>query len=255
MITTNEEIINYIKKSFGIDLTLSDDFIVQKKIKAILDLNTQLLPVNIYLNSINNNPILFEIIKEIITIHETSFFRDKVPFDFLANYFKSNKVEKIMVIPSSFGQEPYSIAMLLEEYKSFGTKVDAYDISRKCIEYSKQGEYNEFEVGRGISTEFVTKYFDISDKKYLLKNKIKKYVNFNVSNIVKDDYEINFFDIIFCRNLLIYFSQDTRNLVVEKLKSSLKNNGILILGSSEYIKTDGFSQQRDGNFYYYKKIK
>ncbi|WP_038055153.1 CheR family methyltransferase [Thermodesulfobacterium hydrogeniphilum] len=193
-----------------------------------------------------DHKLLNEII-DALTTNETYFFRDFYPFEALRNYilpelFKKREKEKKISIWSaacSTGQEPYSIALILLEHfsiylKKFKVFIYATDISKKSIEKAKKGVYNQIEINRGLPVNFLIKYFKQEGPYWKIDEKVKNIVNFEVLNLLETRQKIKEkFDIIFCRYVLIYFSNQVKQKVFKDLWNCLKPGGYLILGATE----------------------
>ena len=179
-----------------------------------------------------------ELIEEVI-IPETWFFREHQPYNYVLEYFRKNtqtKTLNILSIPCSTGEEPYSIAMMLLDngLSSSQFRIDAIDIAKKNIEKAQLGKYrkNSF---RSDDLAFMNKYFQENDGKYDISENLKNEVNFHCGNILSDSPPtiLSSYDVIFCRNLLIYFDENTQNEAFATLERLLKPEGILILGHAE----------------------
>ncbi|GAB1370564.1 protein-glutamate O-methyltransferase CheR [Candidatus Kapaibacterium sp.] len=200
------------------------------------------------------NDTILQFLTDSIKVPETWFFRDVECYNYLHKYilenrnqFNSNNPLNILSAPCSTGEEPYSIAIYALE-SSLGIddfKITAIDLSTKSLETSQIGRYrkNSF---RDNFTGLVEKYFDLDDGDFFVKNHLKKPINFITANIVKNDFleNSNKFDVIFCKNLLIYLNDDARKIVLDNINKLLKNNGILMVGLSElsYFTRNGFDQ-------------
>lgn len=238
-----------LKKRSGI--TLSED-------KAYL-LKSRLLPVarsrqmgNIAelcgkLRTQPGEDLLVEI-TEAMTINESSFFRDIKPYEQLRKRVFPWLMEKspdkhhlrIWSAACSTGQEPYSVAMCIREdaEKMPGWTFDivATDIAAKVVEKARLGVYSQFEAQRGLPIQMLIKYFtSLPDTSWRLKDEIRSMVAFHTLNLLEDYAQLGKFDIIFCRNVLIYFDEETRAAIIGKMARSLYPNGLLILGSTESL--------------------
>jgi len=176
-----------------------------------------------------------------VMVSETWFFRDEVPYHFLSEVVKQwMKVESspchILSIPCSSGEEPYSIAITLSALGMDKRKyvVDAMDINREIIEKARKGVYRIHSF-RGKDKKFMGLYFKKKEEEYHLDNAIKDRVNFSIGNVLDLDNICagRFYDIIFCRNLLIYYDQKTQFQVLKKIHHRLRKNGILFAGHAE----------------------
>jgi chemotaxis protein methyltransferase CheR len=198
---------------------------------------------------------------EAMTTNETFFFRDKIPFEHLRDVLPSlilsranRRSLRIWSAASSSGQEPYSIAMCLREYGAAlsGWRIDivATDISQDVLEKSKAGLYSQFEVQRGLPIQLLLKYFTQLGEFWQLSADIRGMVQHRQLNLLQDFSHLGKFDVIFCRNVLIYFDQETKISVFERLAKVLEPDGVLVLGAAESVVgiTDAFrpSQERRG---------
>jgi chemotaxis protein methyltransferase CheR len=184
---------------------------------------------------------------EAMTTNETFFFRDKLPFEIfekvlLPRYLPSraaNRRLRIWCAASSTGQEPYSLAMILSEMaaKLAGWRVEivATDISTEVLEKAKAGLYSQFEVQRGLPIQMVLKYFTQVGDQWQIAPAIRGMVDFKPLNLIKDFSHLGSFDIIFCRNVLIYFDSPTKGDVLKRLGGALPADGTLLLGAAETV--------------------
>lgn len=197
------------------------------------------------------NPLERQLRIEVIdamTTNETLWFRDTYPFELLKKMIfpeleKNSRNIKIWSAASSSGQEPYSIAMSLLEYQQ--SRPSAYnlnatilgtDISKTMLEHCQRGEYDGLALARGLSPERRSRFFADSGKGLMqLKPEVKKNVSFRQLNLLDNYSLLGKFDIIFCRNVLIYFSTDVKAKIIAKLSQSLNPRGFLILGASESL--------------------
>jgi len=185
---------------------------------------------------------LQELIEEVV-VAETWFFRDKKPFDMLAQFIKrewtlseSDKPVRVLSLPCATGEEPYSIAITLIEAGLMPSqlKIDAFDISVRNIERCKKAHYSENSF-RGVDPYIRDRFFNIDNNRYYPDILIKAMVNFEVASIF-DPVFINTqipYDVIFCRNLLIYFDRKTQAVTANTLNKLLNQNGLLFVGHAE----------------------
>lgn len=183
-----------------------------------------------------------------MTTNETLWFRDVYPFELLKTrlfpeFEKLNRPLKIWCAASSSGQEPYSIAMSFIEFKQRnpgalprGIQIIGTDISNKVLEQSKLAEYDSLSIGRGLSEERKKRFFEAADGgKLRVKKEVRDMVSFRHLNLLDSYSLLGKFDIIFCRNVLIYFSPEIKKKILSQFRTSLDTNGYLILGASESI--------------------
>ena len=184
---------------------------------------------------------------EAMTTNETFFFRDKVPFDHLKATIMPELLQaraarrslRIWCAASSTGQEPYSIAMCLKELGSALTgwrvEIVATDLSLGVLEKSRAGLFSQFEVQRGLPIQLLVKHFVQTGELWQLNADIRSMVQFRQLNLLQDFSHLGVFDIIFCRNVLIYFDQDTKTNVFSRLSRIMEPDGFLMLGAAETV--------------------
>ncbi len=190
---------------------------------------------------------LIEDVVEAMTTNETSFFRDRKPFDmfkeiilpYLLKARRHSRRIRIWCAAGSTGQEPYSLAMMLKENEAMlsGWRIEivATDISNEVIRIAKEGLYTQFEVQRGLPIQYLMKYFVQQEEKWRLSDEIKKMVNFQYINLLEDIRPLGQFDLVFCRNVLIYFDEATKRKVLEGISTLLPSDGFLVLGGAETV--------------------
>jgi len=185
-----------------------------------------------------------------MTTNETLWFRDTYPYELLKTQIfpeleKSCRTIKIWSAASSSGQEPYSIAMTALEYQqtrpgsfSLGVNVLGTDISNTMLEHCQRAEYDGLALSRGLSADRRTKFFQDSGKGMMrVKDNVRKNVSFRHLNLLDSYTLLGKFDIIFCRNVLIYFSADVKAKIIRQFAQSLNSRGFLFLGASESLPT------------------
>lgn len=204
------------------------------------------------------NPDLINEIIDAITTNETSFFRDINFFKHLneiimPQIFEMAPDKKDILIWSSAcstGQEPYSLAINIKENFSHlnkNFKIIASDISDNALEKAKSGIFSQFEVQRGLPITLLLKYFIQVEREWHIKDEIKNMVNFKKINLLDNLWEVNKFDLIVCKNVLIYFDETTKKNVLSKLIHKLEEYGVLMLGPSErgYVNENNLRLLRD----------
>ena len=193
------------------------------------------------------DPKLITDVVEAMTTNESFFFRDKKPFDqfrdiMLPALLQSRAQKKHIRIWSaacSSGQEPYSLAILLKEMeaklKGWRVEILATDLSREILERAEQGVYTQFEVQRGLPIQLLAKYFTQDGDRWRLSNDVRRMVQFKTHNLLEDPRMLGKFDIVFCRNVLIYFDQETKARVLNQMADLLPEDGYLLLGGAETV--------------------
>ena len=182
---------------------------------------------------------------EAMTINETSFFRDFHPFELLRKFVLPDLVlrreaEQTLVIwcaASSSGQEPYSVAMLLREHfpglLSWRLRIIASDLSEEILARARQGRYSQLEVNRGLPASYLVKYFTKQGSEWQLKDEVRRMVEFQGINLTAPWPPLPIMDIIFMRNVLIYFEVDNKKLILSRVRRLLRDDGTLFLGGAE----------------------
>lgn len=186
-------------------------------------------------------------ITEAMTTNESSFFRDQKPFDqfkavvlphLLANR-AAKRTFRIWSAACSSGQEAYSLAMMLNEEgpKLAGWRIEIVgtDLSTEMVNKARAGLYTQFEVQRGLPITMLVKYFKQVGDKWQLNDEIRQKVQYKEYNLLTDLTPLGQFDVIFCRNVLIYFDQPTKGKVLEAMAKLLPPDGILYLGGAETV--------------------
>ncbi len=191
---------------------------------------------------------------EAMTTNETFFFRDKIPFDHfrdtvmpeLLKARAARKSLRIWCAAGSTGQEPYSLAMCLKEMgaalSGWRVEILATDLSQEVLEKSKAGIYSQFEVQRGLPIQLLVKYFKQVGELWQINADIRAMVQHRQLNLLHDFSQLGVFDVIFCRNVLIYFDQETKASIFERLAKVIEPDGMLMLGAAESVVgiTDAF---------------
>jgi chemotaxis protein methyltransferase CheR len=184
---------------------------------------------------------------EAMTTNETFFFRDKVPFDHFRDSIMPEALKaragrkniRIWCAAGSTGQEPYSLAMCLKEMSAalagWRVEIVATDLSQEVLEKSKAAIYSQFEVQRGLPIQMLVKYFKQTGEFWQINADIRSMVQHRQLNLLHDFSQLGVFDIIFCRNVLIYFDQDTKINIFNRLAKSMETDGFLVLGAAETV--------------------
>jgi chemotaxis protein methyltransferase CheR len=184
---------------------------------------------------------------EAMTTNESFFFRDKIPFEhfrefMLPNLLKARATQRrlrIWCAAASTGQEPYSLAMILKEMAlqlaGWRVEIVATDLSNEVLEKARAGLYSQFEVQRGLPIQMLMKYFSQAGETWQISPEIKAMVQYRPLNLLADFSALGHFDIVFCRNVLIYFDQPTKVDVLERIARLTEADGYLVLGAAETV--------------------
>jgi len=180
-----------------------------------------------------------------MTTNETSWFRDIHPFDALRTALIPELIEKrrsvreltLWCAAASSGQEPYSLCILLREHfpelVGWRLKFLATDISPSMIERSKGGRYSQLEVNRGLPASYLVKYFERQGADWVVKQELRAMMEFRLLNLAETWGLMPAIDVVFMRNVLIYFDRDTKRKILQNVRKYLRPDGFLMLGSSE----------------------
>jgi len=213
-------------------------------------------------------PLIVDVVEAMMT-NETFFFRDRIPFDHLRDsivptLMQARAMQKRMRIwcaAASSGQEPYSLAMVLKDMSASlaGWRIDilATDLSAEVLEKAKAGLYSQFEVQRGLPIQLLVKHFTQVGECWQLSPEIRSMVQFRPFNLLNDFAPLGTFDVVFCRNVLIYFDQDAKVVVLDRLARQIERDGYLVLGAAETVVglTDQFKPYPDRRGLYMPNVK
>ncbi len=240
----------YLEKSTGITLGANKAYLVTNRLSSLLKTYgiKTLAEAMQRMQKGNDNRLKLEIV-DAMTTNETSWFRDQYPFEYLHDNLlpqlsgKRMNTPKIWSAACSYGHEAYSMSMVIEEYQvknpgafPMGVQIVATDISNRVLKSAGAGEYDQLSMSRGLSVERMQKYFTLTgDDTYKISDKIRQRVRFQYLNLLDSYATLGKFDIIFCRNVLIYFSNENKSLIMDKFAQALNEGGILVLGASENV--------------------
>ncbi len=241
----------FLEDACGISLGDNKQYLVTNRIRRILEENNiasfgELVRV---LQQGFNRKLKDQVI-DCMTTNETFWFRDNYPYDHLKNSLlpqlmaTNNRIHgplRIWSAACSSGQEPYSISMIVEEYKRQlmgnlprAVQIVATDLSSTVLDQAKRGEYDKLSVMRGLSADRLERYFDNPNPNmWRVKSLVKERIDFRSLNLMDSYVALGKFDIVFCRNVLIYFNAELKRQILQKIHASLKPQGLLFLGSSE----------------------
>lgn len=238
-----------IKQRSGLTLTPDKAYLLESRLLPIVrKYNLRTLDELADTVRKRREEIMMRDITEAMTTNESFFFRDQKPFvlfqkKLLPHLLATRAAQKrirIWSAASSSGQEAYSLAMIcLEEAaKLQGWKIDIIgtDLSRDMVERAKSGIYTQFEVQRGLPVTHLVKYFaQVGGDKWQIKENLRQMVHFQEGNLLQDFSALGTFDIVYCRNVLIYFDQQTKGKVLNAIANIMPNDGSLLLGGAETV--------------------
>lgn len=237
----------FLKERSGLDLAADKQYLVESRL-APLARRAGLAGISELVERIRTRPdSLATDLVEAMTINETFFFRDKAPFDELCDSIvpmltgprAQRKVLRVWCAAGSTGQEPYSIAMCFKEIAAqlAGWRIEilATDLSQGVLEKAKAGIYTQFEVQRGLPIQMLMKYFKQLGELWQINPDIRAMVQHRQLNLLQGFAHLGTFDIIFCRNVLIYFDQPTKSRLFAGLAKAIEPDGVLVLGAAETV--------------------
>lgn len=210
-------------------------------------------------------------ILDLATNNETSFFRDSKIFSTIESHVipkimqhdPNKNVIRIWCAASSFGQEPYSLAMTLTEMRKKNIMVPRFemvatDISETALKRAQTAQYSQLEVGRGLPDDLKQKYFKAEATGFTLNPEIRFSVQFKKKNLLESFKDLGTFDLVLCRNVLIYQTNESKTKIVQHIADSMNENSFLFLGAAESLLglTNDFDQRFDnGTIYFQRKAK
>jgi chemotaxis protein methyltransferase CheR len=249
----------FLKERSGLDLSADKQYLVESRLIPLAR-KAGLAGIDELVAQIKNgSTAIASDVVEAMTTNETFFFRDKLPFDHLRDTIMPELLAsragrrslRIWCAASSTGQEPYSIAMCLKEMgaqlSGWRVEIIATDLAQSVLEKCKAGVYSQFEVQRGLPIQMLVKYFKQTGETWQLNPDIRAMTQFRQLNLLQDFAHLGTFDIVFCRNVLIYFDQDTKVNVFKRLAKVMEPDGFLALGAAETVVglTDAFKPHPD----------
>lgn len=233
----------------GIVLGPNKQYLVSSRLKGLMQKHhlPNLGALVARLNQPGNADLRGKVV-DLMTTNETQWFRDEYPFTFLKEIVfpelvgAKKKNFSIWSSASSTGQEPYSMSIAFEEYIAnsmmlgLDLKILASDISPTVLDYARQGRYQLSEISRGLTTERRNRHFvRQADDSWRVKPEVSSRISFKMINLLENFSYAGRFDVIFCRNVLIYFSTDLRKEIIDRMVKVLNPRGYLVLGASESL--------------------
>lgn len=228
----------WVLKEFNINLSAYKSNQLHRRINSLMS-RVGANSIEEYIELLKRDPAQKQKFLDFITINVSEFFRNPEIFSELKEKLKSELLKnstslKIWSAACSIGAEPYSIAMYLDEISPMGRhKIIATDIDNTILDRARIGEYVASEI-KNIKKEYLGKYFTEKGDKYIISPKIKSIVTFKKHDLILESYDKDF-DLIVCRNVVIYFNQDIKDQIYKKFSQSLKKGGLLFVGATESI--------------------
>lgn len=237
-----------VKERSGIVLTTDKAYLVDNRLAPIAR-STDHADVPALLATLHSkkDEALLREVTDALTTNESFFFRDQKPFDAFRDLMLPHIIEgnaskrslKIWCAACSSGQEPYSLAMIIRDHaakmEGWNIEIVGTDISHNILDRAKEGTYTQFEVQRGLPAKYLVQYFKKENDLWEISDDLKQMVTYKFFNLLDSPTALGTFDIVFCRNVLIYFDPETKTKVLDGIARSMAPSGFLTLGAAETI--------------------
>jgi chemotaxis protein methyltransferase CheR len=249
-----------LKERSGLVLSADKQYLVESRLLPVARrAGLANLGVLVAALKVATDDTLMTAVVEAMATNESFFFRDKIPFDHFRSTImpaliaarKSSRSIRIWCAAASTGQEPYSLAMCLKEMTreigDWRIELIATDLSNEVLEKARAGLYTQFEVQRGLPIQLLVKHFAQVGELWQIAPETRAMVKYRQFNLLGDFSQLGKFDLIFCRNVLIYFDQPTKIDVLNRLARMTASDGYLVLGAAETVVglTDSFKTLAD----------
>ena len=236
-----------LKERSGLDLSADKQYLIESRLLPLArKAGLSGIPELVQKLQGGSSALITSVV-EAMTTNETFFFRDKVPFDHFRDTIMPEILKaragrrsvRIWCAAGSTGQEPYSLAMTLKEMGAALTgwrvEIIATDLSQEVLEKAKAGVYSQFEVQRGLPIQMLMKYFKQTGETWQVNPELRAMIQHRQLNLLQDFSHLGTFDVIFCRNVLIYFDQETKINIFNRLARQIEPDGFLVLGAAETV--------------------
>lgn len=241
----------FLEKTCGILLGSNKQYLVSSRLNKLME-QQGIKTLGDLVRKIQAQPRsgLRELVVDAMTTNETLWFRDTYPFEVLKSrvlpeMLKTGAGQRLRIWSAacSSGQEPYSLSMSIDEYErsnpsqaKTGVQIVATELSGAMLAACKAAEYDSLAIARGLSSDRLQRYFDVkAPGRWAVKPAIRSRVEFRVQNLLDSYAALGKFDIVFCRNVLIYFSADVKKDILQRIHATLRPGGYLFLGASEAL--------------------
>lgn len=259
---------DFLRQRSAISIGPGKEYLVESRL-APLARDIGLADLNALIGELRRpypDPSIRDRVVEAMTTNETSFFRDQHPFDAMRTTLVPQVLERnagvrrlnIWSAASSTGQELYSIAMLLDsnfpELQNWDVTLMGTDLSTDVLARAREGRFSALEVNRGLPAPMMVRYFERAGAEYVVDPSLRRWCTFKQMNLAEPWPVLPIFDIVFCRNVLIYFEIPIRQQILEKVRRTLTPGGHLLLGAAETTLgvVEGYSPVRIGNTVAYR---
>nr|WP_249795125.1 protein-glutamate O-methyltransferase CheR [Bradyrhizobium sp. Oc8] len=236
-----------LKERSGLDLSADKQYLIESRLLPLARKGGLAGIPELVQKLQGGSSALITSVVEAMTTNETFFFRDKIPFDHFRDTIMpevlkaraSRRSVRIWCAAGSTGQEPYSLAMTLKEMGAALTgwrvEIIATDLSQEVLEKAKAGIYSQFEVQRGLPIQHLVKYFKPNGETWQINPELRAMIQHRQLNLLQDFSHLGTFDVIFCRNVLIYFDQETKINIFNRLARQIEPDGFMVLGAAETV--------------------
>ncbi len=244
-----------VRERSGLVLSADKQYLVESRLQPVAHRAglASLSELVVKLKNARSEGLVVEI-AEAMTTNESFFFRDKLPFEHFRNTIMPallaarslRRPIRIWCAAAATGQEPYSLAISLKE---MGDKINGHEIeivatefATQVLEKAKSGLFSQFEVQRGLPIQLLLKYFDQVGDSWQINPDVRAMVQFRPFNLLHEFTHLGRFDLVFCRNVLIYFDHETKTQVLDRMARVTESDGYLVLGAAETVVglTDSF---------------
>lgn len=228
----------WVYKEYNINLSAYKSNQLHRRINSLIS-RVGVASIDDYVKLLKQDPVQKQKLLDFITINVTEFFRNPDIFNELKsklneNYAARTTPLKVWSAACSIGSEPYSLAMILDDmYPGRRHQILATDIDNTILARAMAGEYSEAEI-KNIDEKYLKKYFTKAGDKYTIVNNLKSMISFKKHDLILDKYESGF-DLIVCRNVVIYFNNDTKDEIYKRFSNALNKGGMLFVGATESI--------------------
>lgn len=243
-----EFMVTFLKERSGLVLSQNKAYLLENRLLPVARKHSMSSLDHLFraLRTLDDDDLVREV-TEAMTTNESFFFRDVKPFEQFQNVVLPRFIEarastkrlRIWCAAASTGQEPYTLAMILNEERDmlsgWRITITATDICTAALERARDGIYTQFEVQRGLPVQHLVKYFEQQEGSWQIDSAIRGMVDYRTFNLLEDAGTIGPVDIIFCRNVLIYFDQETKGRILDGMSKLLPDDGVLYLGGAETV--------------------
>jgi chemotaxis protein methyltransferase CheR len=245
-----------VRQRSAIDLQPGKEYLVESRLSPLARKFGEQDVAGLVNRLRRGDPALGEAVVDALTTNETSWFRDTFPFRAFSETIVPELVKAgsrnltIWSAACSSGQEAYSLSMLLldwlPEHPGVSARIVGTDISPRMVERARAGRYSQLEVNRGLPAQYLVKYFDQIGREWVLRNEVKALASFERGNLAAPSTTVPTCDVVFLRNVLIYFDAETKRTVLGNIRRVLKPGGYLVLGGAEStLNLDGTFQRTE----------